>query len=795
MTPQEFSPADAETPEPAADDRPSADVRDEPDADVEPGVNLADTPFPADMKGDQTFGDEFDLEPDGAEAPAADGVILWNPNAPGPPPNGEFERIDLFADGTPCHPLLDLDVSVGPQARSGNRRLVIVQRRGQGEVLRDRCDLTEMKVREKLSKKIARAVGLDADEEVLACIELTLNEAYDAADEMQSDGLAEAGAADRLHKLVKPQLVEAFADRGGREYVIVERPLAGGPARDHNDEDAPTVRECMPILGSRFAKFLRKVALDAKMKVQSGAVLAELQQTLAAEAEFGGNVKDVFRRVGWHETENGRGIVLDLCREDGKVVVVTRDGWNVVDESPVPFLRTPSMEELPLPKRGGDLGRLRPLVNLRDEDYPLFLALLLMTLRPSGPYPVAAIYGENGCAKTSLGVILSRVIDPQKLDEGKWEEQLMTLDTVKNFVLAASEGHVLGFDNVGELNSAFSDAICRGATGASLKTRKLYTTDEMVRVRYQCLIILTSVTEVVTAPDLLSRCVILRPPKIEGEGDRGTALDIQREFEKAWPDVLGGLLDAAAFALKAEADGEADGFPLGRMADFERFVTAGEPALGLERGTVIKRLREVSLDAEVATLDGFPAVTALVDVLQDGAKNLSLRPPGEPDTLRGTATELLDPTKSHAEVRGNPANWPSNGQSFSVQLDTCKGTLRKLGVEFEKLSRGRQRQMQVKLLDGPGVVRDRPVGQPGPTLIREKEDRQAMLSKAKQSRKERAAGKSCSATRPTRVSVLGEDTAPDFGDAVPAMPSEHASIASHATRSDDFGAGIHDAGV
>lgn len=586
--------------------------------------------------------------------------------------------------------------------------------------------------------------------------------------------------------------MEVFADRGGREYVIVERTLAGGPARD--GEDVKTVRECMPVLGSRFAKFLRKVALDAKMKVQSGAVLAELQQTLAAEAEYGGNVKDVNRRVGWLETDGGRAIVLDLCREDGKVVVVDRDGWRVVDESPVPFLRTPSMEELPLPKQDGDLDRLRPLVNLKDEDYPLFLALLLMSLRPSGPYPVAAIYGENGCAKTSLGVILSRLVDPQKLDNGKWEEQLMTLDTVKNFVLAASEGHVVGFDNVGQLTDPFSDAICRGATGGSLKIRKLYTTDEMVRLRYQCLVILTSVTEVVTAPDLLSRCVILRPPKIEAEaGRRGTALDIQREFKNAWPHGLGVLLGAASFALRAEADGEVDDFPLGRMADFERFVTAGEPALGLERGTVIERLRQVTLDAEVATLDGYPAVTALADVLNDGAKNLKLRPPGEPDTFRGTATELLDAAKKHAEVRGNAPNWPTNGQSFSVQLDTCKGTLRKLGVEFEKLSRGKQRQMQVKLVGGPGVVRDQPAGGSAPEPVRATDDRRKVVGKARASAKERPTGEAHDAGRPTRESVLGENTAPEFGDTPPTKESEHASIASNATRSNDRrGAGASD---
>src|SRR5262249_60277276 len=68
---------------------------------------------------------------------------------------------------------------------------------------------------------------------------------------------------------------------------------------------------------------------------------------------------------------------------------------------------------LPLPLRGGSIETLAPFVNLAsDNDFVIVVAWLLGTLRAGGPFPVLAIAGEQGSAKTVLSKLLRALIDP-----------------------------------------------------------------------------------------------------------------------------------------------------------------------------------------------------------------------------------------------------------------------------------------------------------------------------------------------------------------------------------------------
>jgi hypothetical protein len=61
------------------------------------------------------------------------------------------------------------------------------------------------------------------------------------------------------------------------------------------------------------------------------------------------------------------------------------------------------MLPLPVPQPGGSIEALLPLLNLSSRnDFVLVVAWLLAALRSSGPYPVLAISGEQGSAKTVL---------------------------------------------------------------------------------------------------------------------------------------------------------------------------------------------------------------------------------------------------------------------------------------------------------------------------------------------------------------------------------------------------------
>jgi hypothetical protein len=106
-------------------------------------------------------------------------------------------------------------------------------------------------------------------------------------------------------------------------------------------------------------------------------------------------------------------IYLDLGDEHWRAVAIDRDGWKVVGCPPVRFRWSPGMLPLPTPERGGSIEALRSFLNLPNQnDFVLVVAWLLAALRPSGPYPLLAVSGEQGSAKTVLSKLLRALVDP-----------------------------------------------------------------------------------------------------------------------------------------------------------------------------------------------------------------------------------------------------------------------------------------------------------------------------------------------------------------------------------------------
>jgi hypothetical protein len=109
--------------------------------------------------------------------------------------------------------------------------------------------------------------------------------------------------------------------------------------------------------------------------------------------------RSVHIRVGEHE---GR-IYLDLADKHWRTIEIGLKGWRVVSSPPVRFRRAAGMLPLPMPQRGRCIQTLATFLNLPGwNEFVLILAWLLAALRPSGPYPLLAIAGEQGSAKTVL---------------------------------------------------------------------------------------------------------------------------------------------------------------------------------------------------------------------------------------------------------------------------------------------------------------------------------------------------------------------------------------------------------
>src|SRR5262249_46056133 len=108
----------------------------------------------------------------------------------------------------------------------------------------------------------------------------------------------------------------------------------------------------------------------------------------------------------------GGRVYVDLADDAWCAVEIDAGGWRVVGAPPVRFRRAKGMLPLPAPEPGGSVADLRALVNVSDEDWPLLLAWLVAALRPSGPFPVLKLLGEQGSAKTTLARVLRALVDP-----------------------------------------------------------------------------------------------------------------------------------------------------------------------------------------------------------------------------------------------------------------------------------------------------------------------------------------------------------------------------------------------
>ena len=402
---------------------------------------------------------------------------------------------------------------------------------------------------------------------------------------------------------------------------------------------------------------------------------------LEARAQFDAPEHEVHVRVA----NRDNCIYIDLADRDWRAIEIDEDGWRVIDTPPVHFRRSSGMKSLPEPVAGGSLNDdLKPLLNVKtDNDFVLTVAWLLAALRPSGPYPVDALAGEQGSAKSMRANFLRALVDPNSVP-------LRALPRSEHDVfIAARNSHVLAYDNASGLPDWLSDTFCRLATGGGFSTRELYTDQDEVLFGSKRPIILNGIDDIATRPDLADRSIVQTLTAISDER-RKLETELWADFERKHPRILGALLDVVSHGLKTLPDVVLDRKP--RMADFAVWITACEGALW-KKGTFmaaytgnIQEAVETVLEAEqVATI-----LRAYMDTTPQFA---------------GTATELLKALNDVAsETQQKAKGWPKSPAVLAKRLRRIAPPLRKIGIDVALGRENRQKWItiaQVKVGETP----------------------------------------------------------------------------------------------
>jgi hypothetical protein len=363
---------------------------------------------------------------------------------------------------------------------------------------------------------------------------------------------------------------------------------------------------------------------------------------------------------------HGDALVIDLGDATGRAIVVTREGWQVVDESPVLFTRTVRTGALPTPERGGSLDELWRLVNVRSADRVLAEAELVFRYFPDVSHPLPLLTGEAGTGKTSAGETLAGLVDPSPAP-------VISLPTdPKDWAVQIGQAYSLVLDNVWNLQQWQSDALCMAVTGGHTQYRQLYTDGGLARFGGQQCITLTSIDLGSQKADLTTR---LLPIELE-PFDRGARMsegELKAARGESRARILGVLLDRAVAVLRTLPRVDELGLDLPRLSDFARVCKALDLLDGADRYGAYLRLvsqqaGDIADEDEVAA-----AVIALVESRAGAGQS----------AWSGTTAELHT-TLGRASMTTRSRYWPETPVAFGKRLSSVVGPLREAGVTVDR---------------------------------------------------------------------------------------------------------------
>jgi hypothetical protein len=411
-----------------------------------------------------------------------------------------------------------------------------------------------------------------------------------------------------------------------------------------------------------FESWMRLLAAKALNKPPDAEVIKRVTAQLAAEARQSEAEQQVHTRIA----ATDEAIYVDLGQPNNLVVRITENGWGIIKDAPVAFRRTSNTGALPYPAEGGDIRLLRPFVNVAsEEDFILFVALVVAALRGKGPYPHLVMFAEQGSAKTTTAELYKMLVDPVK--------RAVTLSPprdARDLAISAQGNYILAFDNISSMPSWLSDCFCRLSTGAGFATRELYTNSGEVIFDAQRSVCLNGITEFAERGDLLDRAVVLNLPAIP-EDRRMKAEDFWQAFRCVWPQVFGGLLTAVCMGLKNKGKVQLVRRP--RMADFAEWVVGCEQALPWAPGEFMAAYEGNRGQAVQVALDASPIAQPLIAFVQRRKH------------WQGNASELLGEfSGGEGIIDYRSKYWPADGKALSAALDRIAPALRKAGVEVIK---------------------------------------------------------------------------------------------------------------
>lgn len=292
-------------------------------------------------------------------------------------------------------------------------------------------------------------------------------------------------------------------------------------------------------------------AYESHGQIVSKSDLANAFRVLAGEAATKPRTQTPYQRVFATETGTSSGLggarYIYTGDETDSVIMVTENGWGVVNELPRGkfFERSNITGELKAhpDSQVADLQRLSQYVTVENRDFRSVIAWLAATwVLTESPVAMLTLISPHGSAKTSSTEVLVSVSDPQTTKLCS-----MPKDS-DDLYLKASKSRVFAIDNVSTISREISDALCVTVTGGSADRRTLYTTNQVTSIPIRNAVIINGLSTGFTRADLASRmqCATLYP--IDAD-KRRTERELKQAFAIDRPFITGAMLCLVAEVL------------------------------------------------------------------------------------------------------------------------------------------------------------------------------------------------------------------------------------------------------
>lgn len=394
-------------------------------------------------------------------------------------------------------------------------------------------------------------------------------------------------SAEQVFKLIDKTCI-LFHDSAENAYLSV--PLSNGASTTFT-------------VGSKgFTTWINGTCYNWRKRILSKDEMNSLVSLCTGAACYGGPEHEVAVGVAWHE-----GVVyFDHHRDDGKITRIDGNGYTTVTDSPVHFLQTRGMKEIPLPVRGGSLEEIQEFVNVSGRDLPLVAGFILSQFQPRGTRPLLFVYGPSGSGKSMASGLFKSITDPHEvaLQAPPKKE--------KDILIAAQTSSILVYDNLsGRLKPSMSDAFCRLASGSGIRERELYSNFGDAFITGQAGVIISSVEDVISRGDLVQRTLKVTLEKLTKEDRLGEG-DIYERFNNAHARVLGAIFEAVSAGIRNIGEVRKDRtWARPRLADTAEWTVACEETLPFEGGSFLAALERRQEELKADMLEANPVFDSL----------------------------------------------------------------------------------------------------------------------------------------------------------------------------------------